>query len=542
MDKTKILLLKTLFNSTSSINKMRNTNNKTVKRKAAGALGIQVFLCVILAVYIGITGYGYGYYGMGDVIPIETALIVCAMSLIFTFLKASGYLFAYKEYDMLMAMPIEVSGIVWAKFMHMFILDMPYISCISLPMMVIYGYFMKPNPLVYPIWIVLSICLALIAEVAASILAALVSGIGAGFKHKKAVQTALTIVFTLACLGLSFSLNGEEMEDVENVLDIMRSKLQSVANIVVPAKWFGEAVNSLKPIAILLPILLALVLTEGFIRILGFGYRKINTKLTSATTRSNYKLGTQKANGVIKAIAIKEFRRLTSSTLYLVNAGLGEILTVILGICGLVLKPETIMRSIQSGSTGEIPMSLTSYSSFVPAIPLIVFMISGLIMTTCCSLSLEGKNRWIIKSMPIDIMTLLKGKMLFNLILVTPPTMFGILGLCFCLKAGAVNFILFEILGVLLCIEGTVRGMCCGVRFVKYDWVNEAEVVKQGAAVAAYMFPHMLIMILLISAAISVKGKFVNVGITLVFIVITVLGLGLDYWHLKKLCSKRQVL
>ncbi len=58
------------------------------------------------------------------------------------------------------------------------------------------------------------------------------------------------------------------------------------------------------------------------------------------------------------------------------------------------------------------------------------FAISALISmscTTCVSLSLEGKNLWILKSMPIEDITICKSKILMNLTLQIPAALLAAL-------------------------------------------------------------------------------------------------------------------
>lgn len=542
MNRSNIILLKNIIMASSSLNKARHTSDKKVKRRAWGALAIEILLGTMLAVYVGITVYGYGYYGMGDIIPMLLGLVICLISFVFTFFKAGGYLLAFREYDMLMAMPIKTSGIVWAKFMHMFILGLKWCAWITIPVIILYGYFMHPNPTVYVLWLILVPFISLIATVAGSVLSILISGIGANFKHKRAVQTILTVLLVLACFFLEFIIGADADMEIKDMLATLREEIENVCNVLRPAKWFAEAINDAKPLSILLVILSAVAFTELFIRVLSIKYKKINSRLTASSANRDFKLKTQKAKNIYMTIAYKEFKRMTFSTTYMTNIALGGILTVILGVAAFFVKPESLMSAIQTGGTGGIPEYFTSYAFLIPAIPFFAYLLGGMMMSTCCSLSLEGKSLWIIQSMPIDVMTLLKGKMLFNMLLITPPVMVAVLGLSFCLKAGAVNWLLFEILSVVLCAAGTVRGMCCGVRFVKYDWVNEIEVIKQGTATAVYVLSHMFGMMILITLVMSLSAYINTALITVIFIVAASVWTLLDYRHLCRISAKRKVI
>ena len=126
-----------------------------------------------------------------------------------------------------------------------------------------------------------------------------------------------------------------------------------------------------------------------------------------------------------------------------------------------------------------------------PAIPFIIYFFIGMVASTVCSPSLEGKNYWIVQSLPISKKTLYKGKMLFNMYLTVPFMLFGIVCMCISAKVPLINTVLYMILGVALCAFSTTWGCVCGIRFMRLDWENEIEVIKQSAAVAIYMLPNM---------------------------------------------------
>jgi ABC-2 type transport system permease protein len=113
--------------------------------------------------------------------------------------------------------------------------------------------------------------------------------------------------------------------------------------------------------------------------------------------------------------------------------------------------------------------------------------------TTVCSPSLEGKNYWIVQSLPIEKKTLYQGKMLFNMYLAVPAMEFGILSFCIVGKVPVSLTVLQLILGFLLCCFSTAWGCVCGIKHMRLDWENEVEVIKQGAAVMIYLLPNMFV-------------------------------------------------
>jgi ABC-2 type transport system permease protein len=141
--------------------------------------------------------------------------------------------------------------------------------------------------------------------------------------------------------------------------------------------------------------------------------------------------------------------------------------------------------------------------------------------TTTMTPSLEGKNYWIVQSLPISKKTLYMGKMLFNMMLTVPFTLFATV--TFCISAGAplINAVLYILLGIVLCSYSTTRGCVCGIKHMRLDWENEIEVIKQGSAVAIYMFPNMFATMALV-VLVVILGIHMNLNLILLVLILIV--------------------
>ena len=54
-----------------------------------------------------------------------------------------------------------------------------------------------------------------------------------------------------------------------------------------------------------------------------------------------------------------------------------------------------------------------------------------------------------------------------------------------------------------MCIFSTISGLRSGLKHRRLDWENEIEVIKQGAALAVYLFPNMFLTMGLCVAAVA---------------------------------------
>ena len=120
--------------------------------------------------------------------------------------------------------------------------------------------------------------------------------------------------------------------------------------------------------------------------------------------------------------------------------------------------------------------------------------------------------------------------MLFNMYLTVPFMLFAIICMSISAKVSVVNMILYMILGVALCAFSTAWGCVCGIKFMRLDWENEVEVIKQSAGVALYMFPNMFVVMGLVVLVVFL-GTFIDHRVlTIIFIFITSALAGLSYY------------
>lgn len=527
------LLLKTMLLSTSLRNIYKHTTDKKKRRKIiASYIGI-------FCLYAMIVGYsfsmcvGYGMIGLIDAVPGICAIGVSTLAFIFTFFRTNGYLFNFKEYDMLMALPFEAGTVAGCKFLYMYIKSLPWYLSLSFAMLMGYGIYAHPPFVVYIIWVVLSFVLPLIPMLISVFFGFIIAKISSRFKKNNAIQTILTFMFIIFCFSFRYIVdalfkNGKVEETLEKI-DEMNEK---VGNVYLPVGWFVNAITKQGISDILLLIGVSVILFSIVFNIVGKSYRRINSALTSHVVRRDYKMTKQKKNSVVNAIAFKEFRRLTGSTVYMTNAAMGEVLAFLLGVVTLVIGFDKIVKMV----TQDAPFDS---SILQPAIPFIIYFFIGMVATTVCSPSLEGKNYWIIQSLPIPKKKIYQGKMLFNMYLTVPFMLFAIICMSISAKVPVINMILYMILGVALCAFSTAWGCVCGIKFMRLDWENEVEVIKQSAGVALYMFPNMFVVMGLVVLVVFLGTFIDHKVIALVFIMITSVLAGLCYYIVMLLSKDR---
>lgn len=528
-----IILLKALLLSTSRRNIYRHSTDKKKRRKIVGNAIGAVLLYAMLMAYSVAMCVGYGQFGLIDAAPVMCALTISVLAFVFTLFKTNGYLFNFREYDMLMSLPFSTRTVAACKFLYMYVQSLPWYLSISTAMMIGYGIYAHPPAVVYPVWLVLSLLLPLIPMVAAAFLGFLIARVSAGFRKTNVVQTVLTFIFVLAFFALRFVLEDMFRNDkVQMTLEQVSSATGQAAGIYLPARWFTDAVTRLSVPGMLLLAGVSAALFAAVFHILGGSYRQINSALKSHAAAGKYRVSTQKQRGAVAAIAFKEYRRMAGSTAYMVNGGMGMVLAALLGLATLVIGFDRIIQLVTQGA----PLSAAMLR---PAIPFIVHFCVGMVATTACSPSLEGKNYWIIQSLPLEMKTVYQGKMLFNMALTIPFAVFANLCLCVSAKAPALDTVLYLIMGLALCAFSTAWGCVCGIRHMRLDWENEIEVIKQSAAVAIYMLPNMFVVMGLTVLMVFLGTKMDHRLLALVMIVITSALALLSYLWVLRLAARK---
>ena len=125
-------------------------------------------------------------------------------------------------------------------------------------------------------------------------------------------------------------------------------------------------------------------------------------------------------------------------------------------------------------------------------------------------------NEGTMASGEMEDLDIYSGKILANLYLSVPTQLLATVLFCIFAKAPIFTTIIFIILGIVLCVFSSVYGCACGVHFMRLDWENEIEVIKQGTAVAIYIFPNVIITCLMLVGSIflaNVVGVIAGTGI-----------------------------
>ena len=177
--------------------------------------------------------------------------------------------------------------------------------------------------------------------------------------------------------------------------------------------------------------------------------------------------------GGFRKLFKKELNFYASTPAYIVNTCLGSVMILVLsvlisitgssgieGLLGVALDPNTIALVLTIG------FCFATASVYI----------------TACSISLEGKRFWIIKTAPVSETTVFMVKICLNVLMVTPFVVFSSVLATICLGISFEYFLVMMFAPILLNIVLSIAGLLINLWLPKMDWQDETQVVKQGLA------------------------------------------------------------
>lgn len=524
------LLTKNRLIEQLGINVFRYEKDKR-KRNSKIALTVSIgIILIMLIAYCGGMAYGYVYLGMIDLIPSIALFISSLFTLSFSLFKSNGELFGFYDYDQVMSLPLTVRTIINSRFLNMYIWNTLIAFIVMFPMGIIYILFEQPAFISYLMWFISIFLVSLIPTAVAAIFGAVVTAISVKFKYTSAVATFLSIALLIVFMLLSMSVATSDIGFGE-LFDFQTGTINADAfstlapyisdrlnQFYLPTKLFKEAIVDGKILSFLIFAGISIGLYMLLLLLLPIKYKQINTALTSHISRGNYKVGVLRQSGMLLALYKKTIMRILKSTVCATNLLVGCVLAILLAVMVLTAGPEKILQSLDLVDYFPIVKNVAGY--------VIAAMVS-MSNTAAISLALEGKNIWLIKSLPISPKTLYDSYLLSNLTFTIPTSIVCSILFSIALNTSFIETILIIITPLIFSLFTAVAGIFIGNRMAYYDWQDETQLIKQSMMSLIGMLGGMIIIIVFgVIANIGVlpfEIKTITVSINLVILIFAVL-------------------
>jgi len=479
------------------LNKALHTKDVKERRKSL-LLSIGILVGVLM---IAVVSFGYSFMmalafeqmGRLDLLLAIMMAVTSIVGFFTTIYKASGVLFSYTDYDLVMSLPIKTSHVVASRILQLYMLNLFFTLMVMLPAGAVYAIKVNPGALYYLFFLMTLLFIPLLPIIAATIIGSFISWISSRFKASRMISLVLTFAVIIALMVGSFTLNGNEQQ----VLADMGTGLAELIFKLYPlAAMYVDAVCSYRIGSLLLFIALSVLSFIIFAAVLATKYKAIHTGLMTSHASSKYIMKPLEASSPFRALYKKELRRYFSSSIYVLNTSIGMILLLVMSIALLFVSSEKL------GELVEIPQ-LSHYLSTLA--PIVVSLFVTLSCTTSSSISLEGNHLWILKSSPVLKQTILLSKVAVNLTITLPILAVSCVLMMVSLRTGWIESLLLLVIPVIYACYSAVMGVIVNLKLPKLEWTSEVTVIKQSAAV-------------LVSMLIGIVSLLVPFGISLLLI------------------------
>lgn len=461
-----------------SINEVRHTRDKKKKQNFALLFAAYVLVILIVIGYVGGLAYGLHFLGMGDIVPMYLYTLLSLVMLVLSFFKAGSVLFSMKSYDIMVSLPVTKSAILISRFVTMYVTNLLFSLVVMIPGLLVHIVLASPGISFYIISLPVVLFAPLLPLTVSSVLGALIKGISSRMKKKNLAEVFLTIALVLIVMLGSFSM-GKQAEnlDIEAFKELVGTLTATLGSIFPPALWYHQALQG-NILYLLLLLGAPALIFASFVWILSLRFTDICTGLNATYAKHDYKLENLKAEHVLYSLFKKEMKLYFSSSLYVINSGIGYILAVLLAGSVAFLGVESLV------TTMELSIILPLVYK---VLPFVIAMPLCMMSATASAVSMEGKNFWQLQVLPIKAKDIWLAKLLWNLTVAAPFYVVSVILLLIGAKpdiTDALHYFLLPLVLLLFCI---VLGLACNLRFPNFTWDNEAQVVKQGAAVLVSM-------------------------------------------------------
>lgn len=494
-------------------NEVRHTADRKKKTRYGWMAVLWFFLILLLVSYVCGLVFGLDMLGLGDLVPAYLFTVASAVIFFFGIFKAGGTLFARSSFEAMSALPVKKSAIVVSRFLTMYVYDFLLALSVMAPGLAFYA-ILHPQPALYYVAAVLGvILLPLLPLAAASIVGAVITAISSRFRHRSLFSALLTVLFVVGILAGEMLLAGNGEAITEEVMSDLAVTLgDQIRNLYPPAFLFSDALleGDLLKLAVLAAISVAVVVVLVALVTPKFG--SLCSSLTGNSAKGGYRLGSMHAGSQLSALYRSEFKRYFASSTWVSNTAVGYVLMIVM--CAALLFVDISTLTDMLGSPELIARML----------PMIIGIMFCMSAATPSAISMEGKQWWLVKSLPVDPGTLVNSKLLVTLTLSLPSWLICSVLLNIALDVSLTDRIWITLIPLLYALFAAVCGLRINAAIPIFDWDSDIRVVKQSASMGVFLLIGMLTGIVPIAIILTVShSDTVMLAVSAVLAVATVI-------------------
>lgn len=488
------------------MNVYRNLKDPNEKRKKFWLGVAYAFVIIVMMSYVGGLTFGYVYIGLADILPAYLIMIASLVILMFSVFKAGDIIFQKNSYDILSSLPVRNSSIVISRFIRMYVENLLLTLVVMLPAIVVFGVLVKPEWSFYVIGLIVTVFIPLLPITISVFVGALILAVSSRTKHKNLISILLTVVLIVAIMlgGMQISTM-EEMIDIEVLQNMLNIVLNLINSIYPPAVWLGQAMLTGDFLTCIGCVGVGILVFTVVMWIVSANYKWISTGLYSTSAKHDYKMENLEKTHMLGALYKREFKRYFASSVYVTNTIVSPIMGMLFAVAMFFVGPEQLDRVAVEFYT-ESGMMLQIRNM----LPMALAMIFCMMPITAVSISMEGKQWWIVKTLPIRAKDLLDSKLLMNLSVIGPFYFLSVILISIGQRVSPMEFVWILFVPLVAMLFSCVFGQTVNLKMAVFDWENEVSIVKQSASAFVGGIVPFFVMIPIMFGAMLIPMQYKN--------------------------------
>lgn len=425
-------------------------------------------------------------------------------------------LYLAKDNDLLLSMPIPIQDLIASRLISVYLMGLMYSGIVCIPALIVY-FLITPFTFLRILGgLVWMFVVSVLAFVLSCLLGYVVAQVSTRLKRKNIVTVIISVIF----LAIYYVFYARAMDMMNILVKNVALYGQSIKDASYLIYLFGKMPEGhLESMIGYLAV--SLLLVYAIWHILSHSFLKIAT-MTKTTTKTNKNKTTFRQHSLFKALLLKEFGRFTSSANYMLNCGLNIFVMPIAGIA-LIIKSQEVMNVVKA-------LSQNVEGGLVVMICAGICLLASMNDMAAPATSLEGKNIWIVQSLPIEASLLVKAKACMQYILTALPVCFLSLCVIFAFRLSLLSSLVVLIFPQLYCLFTALFAAWIGMMRANLQWTNELYPIKQSLSVTICLFGGWAVSALIGFFYIYV-GHYLGMGVYLLLMAIILLVLSYVIVH-----------
>jgi ABC-2 type transport system permease protein len=429
--------------------------------------GVFYFAANILCEPLVSAGLGWLYFAV-------MGLIALFMGVFGSVFNTYASLYNAKDNDLLLSMPIPAAKILLIRLSGVYAMGLMYELIVMIPALIVWFTAAGINIASVICTLLIPLVLSVLVLVLSAVLGWVVALVAGKLKRKNII----VVILSLAFIAAYYYFYANAYAILQSVLVNPQALGDRVKSILYPFYHMGLAAEG-RLVSMLIFTAIVGALFGIVYLVLSCSFLKIATE-NRGTAAVKYREQRTAVHSVGRALFYKELRRFLGSANYMLNCGLGII---IMPVCAgaLIWKQATIRQMMfEIFSVNEGIVFLIAAGA--------VCMMASMNDITAPSVSLEGKNLWLMQAYPVSAGQALMAKLQLHLVLTLIPAAVAVAAVEWVLKPDIGFAVLIPAVTALFVLFMAAFGLFINLKMPNLNWTSEIIPIKQSMGVMIALF------------------------------------------------------